>query len=180
MVGSPVVANFREGYSHSRATEFERWDEERLGSSSPEPCDVPAMRSIVNEGVKSTGLRRPSAQDFEYSGDDLAPSSDFSDTALPQRLNKPVSESVTHSMLPGSSASKPAPTRYSNELIVPGTARNGSVAQMDQDEERVIWHGYLLCLKSKGGVRQWKRHWAVLRPKNLAFYKSEEVSFRQI
>jgi hypothetical protein len=29
-------------------------------------------------------------------------------------------------------------------------------------------------LKSKGGVRQWKRVWVVLRPKGLAFYKSDE------
>lgn len=42
------------------------------------------------------------------------------------------------------------------------------------DEERVIWHGYLECLKSQSAVRQWKKYWLVLRAKNLGFYKSDE------
>jgi hypothetical protein len=42
------------------------------------------------------------------------------------------------------------------------------------DEERVVYHGWLYVLKSKGGVRQWKKVWVVLRPKGLAFYKSDE------
>ena len=43
--------------------------------------------------------------------------------------------------------------------------------------ERVVWHGYLRCLRSKGGVRSWKRLWTVLRSKNLALYKTDEVFF---
>lgn len=42
------------------------------------------------------------------------------------------------------------------------------------DDERVIWHGYLDCLKSQSAVRQWKKYWLVLRSKNLGFYKSDE------
>jgi hypothetical protein len=34
--------------------------------------------------------------------------------------------------------------------------------------------GWLYVLKSKGGVRQWKKVWVVLRLKGLAFYKTEE------
>jgi hypothetical protein len=41
-------------------------------------------------------------------------------------------------------------------------------------DERVVCHGWLYVLKSKGGVRQWKKVWLVLRPKGLAFYKSDE------
>lgn len=41
------------------------------------------------------------------------------------------------------------------------------------DQERVIFHGYLQCLKSKKGVRQWKKLWTVLRIQNLCFYKDE-------
>ncbi|KAF1921561.1 hypothetical protein BDU57DRAFT_510434 [Ampelomyces quisqualis] len=41
-------------------------------------------------------------------------------------------------------------------------------------DERVVCHGWLYVLKSKGRVRQWKRVWLVLRPKGLAFYKSDE------
>jgi hypothetical protein len=42
------------------------------------------------------------------------------------------------------------------------------------DPERVICHGYLHCLKSKKGVRQWRKLWVVLRPNNLYFYKDEQ------
>ena len=49
-----------------------------------------------------------------------------------------------------------------------------------EDDERVIWNGYLLCLKSKGGVKQWKKLWVVLRPKNLAFYKNEQVRMNDV
>jgi hypothetical protein len=42
------------------------------------------------------------------------------------------------------------------------------------DDERVVYHGWLYVLKSKGGVRQWKKVWVVLRPKGLALYKSDE------
>jgi hypothetical protein len=43
----------------------------------------------------------------------------------------------------------------------------------EQDPERIVWQGYLLYLRSKGGVRQWKDLWAVLRPKSLALYKDD-------
>ncbi|EAT82295.2 hypothetical protein SNOG_09960 [Parastagonospora nodorum SN15] len=42
------------------------------------------------------------------------------------------------------------------------------------DDERVVYHGWLYALKSKRGVRQWKKVWVVLRPKGLALYKSDE------
>lgn len=45
----------------------------------------------------------------------------------------------------------------------------------NSEDERVVCHGFLQCLKSRGGVRHWKRYWAVLRKKSLALYKSEEV-----
>lgn len=45
------------------------------------------------------------------------------------------------------------------------------------DEERVVCQGWLYILKSKGGVRQWKKLWAVLRPRALGLYKNEEVDF---
>jgi len=41
-------------------------------------------------------------------------------------------------------------------------------------QKQLLYHGWLYLLKSKGGVRQWKSVWAVLRPKALALYKNEE------
>ena len=117
-----------------------------------------------------------SAHDLEYSGDELAHYSDFSDTP-PQSYAQPSigtfvkrnQKSVSQNNIP-----------YKTPQVRPGTARNASQISgfhLEQDEERVIWHGYLLCLKTKGGVKQWKRLWVVLRPKNLAFYKNDEVLF---
>jgi hypothetical protein len=48
-----------------------------------------------------------------------------------------------------------------------------SVLNTELDPERVIWQGHLLYLKTKGGVRQWKDLWAVIRPRNIAFYKND-------
>lgn len=42
------------------------------------------------------------------------------------------------------------------------------------NHEKVICHGYLQGLRIEGSVPQWKRRWAVLRAKSLAFYKDEQ------
>ncbi|KAF1357470.1 PH domain-like protein [Lizonia empirigonia] len=47
-------------------------------------------------------------------------------------------------------------------------------ATSDSDPDRVVFHGWLYVLKSKGGVRQWKKVWVVLRPRCLALYKSAD------
>ena len=44
-------------------------------------------------------------------------------------------------------------------------------------EDRVVAHGYLLCLKNVSGVRQWKRRWVVLRGRSLTLYKNFEVFY---
>ena len=60
-------------------------------------------------------------------------------------------------------------------MSMPGlSAEEIRKAQNPQDEERVVYHGWILLLKSKSGVRQWKKSWLVLRPKGLALYKNEE------
>ncbi|KAF3930723.1 hypothetical protein ABW19_dt0209370 [Dactylella cylindrospora] len=42
------------------------------------------------------------------------------------------------------------------------------------DDSRAVWHGYLYVLKSKSGIRQWKKLWVVLRPRNIVFYKNDD------
>lgn len=181
LLGSPMAMDAGVGKVACRGEENERWDHERLGSSSPEPYDISSPRSKTRDGVSIPGLRRRSTYDMDYSGDDFGPSSEFSDAALPQSsTNTPNSKTSFHRRMGSESKPNPVPrSRTPSQLTRPGTAGNGSqlsIFQMDRDDERVIWHGHLLCLKSKGGVRQWKKHWVVLRPKNLAFYKSKEVS----
>lgn len=56
-----------------------------------------------------------------------------------------------------------------------------SVQNLEQDLERVIWQGWLSFLRIRGGVRQWKRLWGVLRPRNLILYKdSSEYTAHRI
>lgn len=168
-LGSPTAHE-----SHpDRQSGYERW-----GSSSPEPLDVPGRPSMTTtrDGIRIPGIRRLSANELDYSGDDLAHYSDFSDTP---------SQSYAQSSFFGSFVKrneriipKNSNAPYSAPMQPPPTAWNVSESSglhVDQkDDERVVWHGYLLCLKTKGGVRQWKRLWVVLRPKNLAFYKNDE------
>ena len=171
-LGSPTafdVASEQPGY--------DRFEHERLGSSSPEPSEAPQrLSTTTRDGIKIPGIRRPSAQELEYSGDELAHFSDFSDT--PPHSYTPAPEFgsfINRSQKAASTHSVPYAMQQPTV-----TARNSSQVSgfhVEQDE-RVIWHGYLLYLKTKGGVRQWKRLWVVLRPKNLAFYKNEEVCFR--
>ena len=167
-LGSPVAHE-----SHpDRHSGYERW-----GSSSPEPLEVPGRRSTTRDGIRIPGIRRPSAYELEYSGDELAHYSDFSDTPS---QSHPLSSSFGSFVQRNQrGVPKPANAPYAEPAQPPSAARNVSQSSgfhVDQhDDERVIWHGYLLYLKTKGGVRQWKRLWVVLRPKNLAFYKNDEV-----
>lgn len=180
-LSSSLAMESRKWIGSSRGDNQEQWDHERLGSSSPEPSESPTRRLTTKQGVSIPGLQRPSAYDQDYSGEDPGLSSDFSDTGLPQGSVHVSLNSRSSFQARKVSDAKQAQRSTSATVVQgtrPGTGVNGSqlsIFPTEQDEERVIWHGYLLCLKSKGGVRQWKRHWVVLRPKNLAFYKSKEV-----
>jgi hypothetical protein len=131
--------------------EQRRWREERLGSSSPEPVGV---RVILN--VQS--------QSLDYSGNELGSYSDLSDSAAAGGIR--------------GSSSLSLPQRETLQQS-DGQRNMSQVSGLDinQEEGRVVWHGYLFSLSTKAGVRQWKKTWVVLRPKNLAFYKNDEVSF---
>lgn len=167
-IGSPTAHE-----SHpDRQSGYERW-----GSSSPEPLEVPGRRSTTRDGIRIPGIRRLSAHELEYSGDELAHYSDFSDTPSQSHAQSSSFASFVKRNQRGVPKNNNIPSAEPTQP--PPAVRNVSQSSgfhLDQkDDERVIWHGYLLCLKTKGGVRQWKRLWVVLRPKNLAFYKNDEV-----
>lgn len=135
---------------------------DQVVSSSPEPLELPTPN------VKKTHARRPSQLDSSgLSGAELATHSDFSDSDL-QRIPGTSFESL---------AVKPPPTS-------PGPCRPSSGAQSGSqvggthhdDPDRVIWQGWMWFLRSKGGMRQWKKSWGVLRPRNFILYKDESES----
>lgn len=99
------------------------------------------------------------------SGNELASHSDFSDNDV-QRLQGASIESLAV-QTPNESSSVPKPPAHPAMM-------NRSLSQasvVEQDPDRVIWQGWLWLLRTKGGVRQWKDMWGVLRPRNLILYK---------
>lgn len=136
-------------------------DFERLASSSPEPLQPP-VRSTT-----SISARRPSQiESSGLSGAELASHSDFSD-AEAHRVPGNSIESLAVKPPPSSRAEPRTHGR-------PGTSPvNASQVNIENDPDRVIWQGWLGFLRSKGGVRQWKKSWGVLRPRNLILYKDD-------
>lgn len=148
---------------------------ERIGSSSPEPLSS-AHHHVAARGARILGPTKPSTINLAYSGPEHASFSDLSDAGFSRSLQV-TSQSNANLHTPSRTNSAPT-TGAAVQPLEPGIIRNASHKSEShvEPDERVIWHGYLLCLKSKGGVRQWKKLWSVLRAKNLAFYKNEEVS----
>ncbi|KAI9856360.1 MAG: hypothetical protein M1824_005488 [Vezdaea acicularis] len=156
-------------------------EHERFGSSSPEPTDLPLpLRTTkTRDGIRIPSLPRPSSRIFEHSGNEMSSFSDLSDApgragyresslSLSQPEQYDLHEPLTSPPQHPSTDAPPNPQIHrsasqTSDLNLPHTA-----------DERVVWQGHLQYLRSKGGVRQWKRSWVVLRPKNLAFYKNDD------
>lgn len=121
-------------------------------SSSSEIDTERPPSSVAPEHMHSA--RRPS-QALNYSGNERSSVSDcdFSDTGAFQASVTSLPKKVAQQ--------KRNVSQQSNIGATP-------------DEERVVCHGWLYLLKSKGGVRQWRRVWVVLRPKGLAIYKTDD------
>lgn len=140
-------------------------DHELVLSSSPEPVDRSASKSIRSWG------RRASHNDYSgLSANEVASQSDLSE-GEGHRVTGASIEGVT---VPSTSASGAQSDRLSKR---PGTEdQNASQAtglNAERDPDRVIWQGWLWFLKGKRGMRKWKNCWAVLRPRNLILYKNE-------
>jgi hypothetical protein len=102
-------------------------------------------------------------------GGDLMSHSDFSDFEPPARSFGASAESLRAQSSAGPDPRRPSLATRS------GTSFGGAV--LEQDPDRVIWQGSMLFLRAKGGLKQWKKSWAVLRPRNLILYRdSSEYS----
>lgn len=123
---------------------------EWLLSSSPEgpgglgSLAVPTDARHLSHMLDSSGM----------SGNELVSHSDFSDgeTRRPRGASMGALAAYSPPSREGAPATRPPP---------------------EQELDRVIWQGRLHLLRSKGGVRQWKKTWAVLRPRNLILYRDE-------
>lgn len=174
-----------------RSAGYSSSDAEALGPSS---YTLPKRR---DRNATAVGARRPSQAD--YSGaEGYGSYSDFSDSlgpTAPINALSALSLSHTDSRPATSSAQQQAsptnaqihsvygpvpqrptagqrnPSQLSAHVIPPDTAPKQAVAE---DKERVVYHNWILLLRPKRGVRQWKKVWMVVRPRALALYKNED------
>ena len=137
-------------------------DFERLASSSPEPAP---SRPGARPSVSGSGRRPSQIESSGMSGAELASHSDFSDSEV-HRIPGASFESLAVQPPRGTGA----PVRSGSEAVNNGQAGGMNV---ESDPDRIIWQGWLGFFRSKGGVRQWKKSWAVLRPRNLILYKDD-------
>lgn len=149
-----------------------------------------------DRGSTYMSANRKSSQ-LEYSGADHGSYSDFSD-GFPARMSalslahtegRPSTSSTATphiGSLPGASIYGQTPVRPSmgirnpsqmSGLALGSDEKKGSSVASD---ERIVCHGWIYILKSKSGVRQWKKVWMVLRPKQLTIYKNDEEYTAQV
>ena len=144
-----------------------------LGSSSSEAEGLRRpSSSIAPENMHSA--RRPSHTLTSYSGNEHGSFSDFSDTTGVAAFQD-SSLSLANTRIAEQSPLPAAPGE--NKPAMGCSFREVSGLVTTPDDERVVYHGWLYVLKSKRGVRQWKKLWVVLRPKALGLYKNEEVLY---
>jgi len=144
----------------------------------------------------TTSARRPSQ--IEYSGaEGYGSYSDFSDSLgptaplsamsalslshtesrpptapAPQQHTSPTTAQI-HSVygpVPQRTTGQRNPSQVSTHVTSPDTAPKQTIPE---DKERVVYHNWILLLRPKRGVRQWKKVWMVVRPRALALYKNE-------
>jgi hypothetical protein len=140
-------------------TGFDRVKRVLINANAPSSSSEAEARPTSPRALDAMHSARRPSQALNYSGNehDAVSDMDFSDTG--GLLGSTTSLSMA--ALPKTPQQKRNFSQQSKIDTIP-------------DDERVVYHGWLYILKSKGGVRQWKKMWVVLRPRGLAFYKTEE------
>lgn len=160
-----------------------------VGESQPLP-----IAQTTNVGPSSPPSR---AQDggvssftLDYSGASMSSTSELGGMRSQTSLSMPAGESSS-AFRPTSSATAASGNAAGLSMISPVTSnehvpqpgpeigvqrKESGLSNYDGqlNESRVVWHGYLYVLKSKSGIRQWKKIWVVLRPRKIAFYKNDD------
>ena len=159
--------------NHPEAVAERERERERMVSSSPEP-QMAVIPRVSSQPRLNLTLQHPynHPETSAWSGNEMG-LSDYSDGDVRQRLPGVSCDSLAHSP-PSSALPMPPVTqpRRSN-TEVRNISQSSGLGNLENDPDRVVWQGWLWLLRSKGGVRQWKDSWAVLRPRNLILYKDE-------
>ncbi|SMQ47994.1 unnamed protein product [Zymoseptoria tritici ST99CH_1A5] len=187
------------GFERSIDAHISPWNDERnaagYSSSDAEAFHKQPISSKTRQNRTSQigqGQRqasKTSAADY-YSGVEHGSMSDFSDSGLTAAARMSALSLSTPDARPTTAGTMPPPPapghsvygsrpsigqRDASQLSALGMPSPDEVrTKPSASDERVINHGWIHLLKSKSGVRQWKKVWMVLRPKGLAIYKNEE------
>ncbi|KAF3908526.1 hypothetical protein ABW21_db0206374 [Orbilia brochopaga] len=100
-----------------------------------------------------------------------------SSTSAFRPTSPPATAMSTATAVSGTSPGTSAPQNSAPPAPEVGVQRQASeLSELEGqlNDSRVVWHGYLYFLKSKSGIRSWKKIWVVLRPRNVAIYKNDE------
>ncbi|KAL1626182.1 hypothetical protein SLS54_003016 [Diplodia seriata] len=156
----------------------ERKIREQLLSSSSEGEGLARPPSSMRpEDLHSA---RRTSHTFAYSGNEQASFSDYSDTPVPTGFRESTlsfsqpNDGNNNAGYESSISGRPNLGRNVSQVSNAGASPETSSVGKKPDNERVVFQGWLYILKSKGGVRQWKKLWGVLRPKSLGLYKNED------
>ena len=173
----PTSAPRDHGFSSYSSSEVE------LSAPPPKLHNSKHSRDHTSSSAKQQQQQRPPSvqrlSHLGYSGPDGGSYSDISDAGVVGMQHSTLSLSVPDPREVGGGGD--AETRPVASVYVgsaPTMRRNASQMSsvgVAQDDERVVCQSWLHFLKSTRGMRQWKKAWVVLRPKNIAFYKNEEV-----
>lgn len=150
----------------NHATQTSAADTVGFSSSDAEPSAMSPARTGV--AIPWSDPRRPSTA-MDYSGAENGSYSDFSDAAgHTARMSMLSARSVHPSQAPVKSQDTQTDPRNLEEMEA-----RASVAEM-QEAARIICQDWILLLKSRSGVKAWKKTWMVLRARSLALYKDEK------
>lgn len=181
-----------ERHAHSAHSAHDRMDDRNTGYTSSEAEPTESRRISRSNYSKAVYGGRRASHTMDYSGPDQTSYSDFSDSAgaaarmsalslsSPENAHPMSMPSGQHTGVYGASPRMPLGHRNLSQMSgLNLTDQQRTVPQIPapvpkQDDERVVCQGWIYLLKSKSGVRQWKKLWLVLRPKGLALYKNEE------
>ncbi|PNS19306.1 hypothetical protein CAC42_2483 [Sphaceloma murrayae] len=147
--------------------------------SSSDPDPFPQSSPIRAAPTYPPGDPRRPSTTMDYSGPENASYSDFSDAGPATRLSalslsRPI---AIHQNLPEETPEAEVSQEQAHSSMDPHELEQmeaRAAAEQMQAAARVICQDWILLLKTKSGMRQWKKTWMVLRPGSLSMYKNEK------
>ncbi|TFB01535.1 hypothetical protein CCMA1212_006222 [Trichoderma ghanense] len=174
-LGSPVVHNAMSPCAP------DSYRQPAYGAFSSSPEHMGNYESTVPKFMGGNHRFSYTLDSSGLSGNEMLSYSDFSDNDAPRRhgtsYESLAAQSPPELQTPGSTM--PRQQQQPNNPLGQRPETGGrsasqvSAVTAEQESERVVWQGALWMHRSKGGVRQWKHMWGVLRARQLVLYKDE-------